>query len=170
MLTLKEWMEVIDYRITEGSDYCWTCFGNKPYTLSSWNGEHDGYSFNITFDTETQVVYMVESCDYKHNRAYRLINPDWVNAYNDYADRENPEYKNVAWDNVDYVDLEVNDDWIQKALAIKAGENYDTRVSVPVDFTDEELFKYMKMAHEHDMSLNQFIEQALRKVIEQEAQ
>lgn len=170
MLTLKEWMEVIDYRITEGSDYCWTCFGNKPYTLSSWNGEHDGYSFNITFDTETQVVYMVESCDYKHNRAYRLINPDWVNAYNDYADRENPEYKNVAWDNVDYVDLEVDDDWIQKALAIKAGENYDTRVSVPVDFTDEELFKYMKMAHEHDMSLNQFIEQALRKVIEQEAQ
>ena len=170
MLTLKEWMEVIDYRITEGSDYCWTCFGNKPYTLSSWNGDHDGYSFNITFDTETQVVYMVESCDYKHNRAYRLINPDWVNAYNDYADRENPEYKNVAWDNVDYVDLEVNDDWIQKALAIKAGENYDTRVSVPVDFTDEELFKYMKMAHEHDMSLNQFIEQALRKVIEQEAQ
>ncbi len=170
MLTLKEWMEVIDYRITEGSDYCWTCFGNKPYTLSSWNGDHDGYSFNITFDTGTQEVYMVESCDYKHNRAYRLINPDWVKAYNDYADRENPEYKNVAWDNVDYVDLEVDDDWIQKALAIKAGENYDTRVSVPVDFTDEELFKYMKMAHEQDMTLNQFIEHALRQVIEQEAQ
>jgi hypothetical protein len=65
-----------------------------------------------------------------------------------------------AWDEVDYVDLDVDDDFIQKALAIIAGEDYDTRVSVPVNFTDEELLKYMKMAHDRDMTFNAFVEEA----------
>ncbi len=167
MITLKEWMEVVDYRITEGSDFTWPCFGDSPYTLSAWNGDHDGYSFNITFDTQTQEVYVVEACDYKNNRAYRIINPDWVKSYNDHADRENPEYKNVAWDDVDYIDLETNDDWLEKARAIANGEDYDTRVSIPVDFTDDELLKYMTMAHERDMTFNQFIEEALRHAIDE---
>jgi hypothetical protein len=167
MITLKEFMEVVDYRITEGSDFTWTCFGDNSYTLSSWNQEHDGYSFNITFNTQTQEVFMVESCDYKHQRAYRLINPEWVDAYNKYAERENPAYKDQAWDDVDYVDLESDDDWIQKALSIKAGEDYDTRVSVPLDFSDQDLLKYMTMAHERDMTFNEFIEEALRNALEE---
>ncbi len=169
MITLKEFMEVVDYRITEGSDYTWNCFGDesKPYSLSAWNGDHDGWSFNITFDTRTQEVYIVEACDYKRDRAYRIINPNWIKDFTEYADRENPEYKNNAWDGVDFVDLDVDDDWLQKAMSIVNGEDYDTRVSVPVDFTDEELLKYMTMAHERDMTFNQFVEEALRQAIEE---
>jgi hypothetical protein len=46
-----------------------------------------------------------------------------------------------AWDDTKWVDLEADDDWIQKALAIVAGEDYDTRVSVPMNFSDEELLQ-----------------------------
>jgi hypothetical protein len=38
---------------------------------------------------------------------------------------------------------------------------------MPVDFSDEDLFRYMKLAHERDITLNQLIEQALRKFIAQ---
>ena len=76
---------------------------------------------------------------------------------------------NQAWDDVDYIDLDVDDDFIQKALAIKAGEDYDTRVSVPVDFTDDELLTYMKIAHERDITFNQLIEEALREAIKTHA-
>jgi hypothetical protein len=55
---------------------------------------------------------------------------------------------------------------MQKALAIAAGEESDTRVSMPIDFTDEQLLKYMKLAHERDMTFNQFVEDALREAIE----
>lgn len=165
MITLKDFLEVVDYRITEGSDYTWHCFGDKPYSLSSWNGEYDGHSFNIIFDTGTQEVYMVEACDYKHNRAYRLINPDWKSAYDTYADQHNPEYKDQAWDDVNYVDLEVEDDWLEKARAIITGEDYDTRVKVPVEFSDEQLLHYMKLAHERDITFNQLVEEALREAI-----
>ncbi len=169
MITLKEFMEVVDYRVTEGSDFTWHCFGDeaRPYTLSAWNQDHEGWSFNITFDTGDQTVYMVEACDYKHQRAYRLINPDWQKSYTDYAKQHVLKYVDQAWDDVNYTDLEVDDDWIQKALSIKSGEDYDTRVSVPLDIPDDELFKFMVAAHERDMTFNQFVEEALRHAIEE---
>jgi collagenase-like PrtC family protease len=61
--------------------------------------------------------------------------------------------------------LDVDDDFIQKALAIRAGEKYDTRVQIPVDFSDEELLQYMKLAHDRDMTFNEFVEEALRHAI-----
>ena len=62
--------------------------------------------------------------------------------------------------------MDVVDDFIQKALAIRAGETYDTRVQVPVDFSDEELLQYMKLAHERDMTFNELVEEALRHAID----
>ena len=165
MITLKEWMEIVDYRITEGSDYGWHCYGNDVHMLDSWNGEQDGHSFTVIFDTKTQVVYEVQAHDYVHNRAYRMINPDFQKKNKKEAKRRDIDKKN-AWDDVDYVDLEVEDDFIQKCLAIKAGEDYDTRVSVPMDFSDEELLQYMKLAHEQDITFNQLVERALREAID----
>jgi hypothetical protein len=165
MITLKEWMEIVDYRITEGSDYCWHCYGNDVHMLDSWNGEQDGFSFTVIFDTKTQVVYEVQAHDYVHNRAYRMINPDFQKKNKKEAKHRNID-KNNAWDDVDYVDIEVDDDFFQKCLAIKAGEDYDTRVSVPMDFSDEELLQYMKLAHDLDITFNQLVEQALREAID----
>ena len=39
--------------------------------------------------------------------------------------------------------------------------------SIEVDFDDEELLTYMKIAHERDITFNKFIELALRKAIEE---
>jgi hypothetical protein len=165
MITLKEWMEVVEYRVTEGSTFCWQCYGDNAYSLDSWNGDQDGYSFTIIFDTKTQVVYEVQSHDYKNQRAYRLINSDFKsNRDAESADRKVP--LDQAWDEVNYVDLEADDDWFQKALAIVAGEDYDTRVSIPIDLPEEELMVLFKMAHDRDMTFNDFIEQVLREQLE----
>lgn len=168
MISLKEWMELVNYRITEGDTYGWTCYGSNAHCLSSWNGIHGegGWSSAVVFDTQSQEVFEVEICDYTNNRAYRVINPDHRQAHTDEA-KSKSELANQAWDDVDYTDLEVDDDWYNKAASIVEGVVYDTRVSVPVDFTDEELLKYMTMAHERDMTFNQFIEEALRQAIEE---
>jgi hypothetical protein len=174
MITMKEWMELVDYKITEGSDYGWQCYGADAYQLDSWNGEHDGYSFCILFDTKTQAVYEVQAHDYLHQRAYRMINEDFRKKMKKEAKRRNVD-KNMAWElddgtPLEYVDLDVDDDFIQKCLSIKAGEDYDTRVQVPVDFSDEELLQYMKMAHERDITFNELVEEALRHaLVEMEA-
>ena len=53
-------------------------------------------------------------------------------------------------------------------MSIKAGEDYDTRVSIPLEFSDEELLTYMKLAHDLDITLNQLVEQALREALDRE--
>ena len=168
MITMKEWMELVGYRITEGSDYGWQCYGPNVYQLDSWNGEQDGHSFSIIFDTRDQTVYEVQAHDYVHNRAYRMINEDYAKKMKKEAKKRDVD-RDQAWDDVNYSDLEVDDDFIQKCLAIREGEDYDTRVSVPLTLGDDEMFELMKMAHEQDITLNELVERLLRRVIDEES-
>ena len=167
MITMKEWMELVDYKITEGSDYGWQCYGPNSYCLDSWNGVHGtgGYSFSIVFSTKSQKVYEVSVCDYTNNRAYRMINPSKIEKH-----RKEGESKSVlanqAWDDVDYIDLEVLDDFIQKCLAIKAGEDYSTDISVPIDLPDDLLMFAFKSAHEKNMTFNDWMNQVLRDFVD----
>ena len=155
MISLKEWMEVANYRITEGGDYF--AYGGA-YALTSWNGDQDGYSIEIIFSPRTQEVYEVQACDYKHNRAYRLV-------HGDYRDEK---LNDEAWDDTKWIDLESDDDWIQKALAIVAGEDYDTRVTIPLDLPEAELMVLFKAAHAEDMTFNDFVEKVLREKLADE--
>jgi hypothetical protein len=167
MITMKEWMELVDYRITEGSEYGWSCYGPNAYCLDSWNGVHGkgGYSFSIVFSTKSQKVYEVSMCDYTNDRAYRMINPKNVEKHDKEAKARNVNL-NEAWDDVDYVDLEVDDDFIQKALAIKAGEDYNTDVSIPLDLPDNLLMVAFKAAHEQNITFNEYVNNALRSLID----
>jgi hypothetical protein len=154
MLTIKEYMELVDYRITEGSEYC--MYGENTYLLSSWNGEQDGYNIDIMFDTKTQEVYCVEAYDYYNGRAYRLVNP----AYNDI------DHATEAWDEVKWIDLEVDDDFIQKAISIKNGEDYDTRIAVPLTLSKDDMMTLFQAAHEADMSFNDYLEELLMRYLD----
>lgn len=171
MITLKTYLEIVDYRITEGCEYTWSCYGSDAHTLTAWNGLHikGGWSTNIVFDTKTQTVYEVEVCDYSNNRAYRLINPEFVLAHKKEAKDRDLDFSE-AWDDVKYTDLETVEDWIEKAQAIVAGKDYDTRVQVPLDLPDDVMFQMMKMAHERDLTLNEFAEDMLRAYIKDHGQ
>ena len=167
MLNMREWMELVDYKITEGSDYGWSCYGPNSHTLDSWNGLHGdgGYSFSIVFSTKSQKVYEVSICDYTNNRAYRMINPKNVEKHRKEAVARNVNL-NEAWDVVDYVDLEVDDDFIQKCLAIKDGEDYDTGVLVPIDLPDDLLLQAALEAHKRNITLKAYINMALADLVE----
>jgi hypothetical protein len=167
MISMKEWMELVDYRITEGGEYGWQCYGPNAYALDSWNGVHGkgGYSFSIVFSTKTQKVYEVTVCDYTNDRAYRMIADNKLDKHRKEAESLDVNL-NQAWDSVDYVDLEIDDDFIQKCLAIRAGEPYSTDVSIPIDLPDEVLMFAFKQAHEKNMTFNDFVNQMLREFID----
>lgn len=170
MITIKDFMEVIDYRITEGSNYQWQCFGPDAYCLDSWDGDHEGHTVSIIFDTKTQEVYQVMVYDYAQNRAYRMTNLEYKEDFD--SECQDRDVLDHAWEDdqgnpIKYVDLDVKEDFLEKARAIVNGDDYDTRVQVPVEFTDEELFRYMKFAHEKDMTFNQLVEEAIRAAIEE---
>ena len=168
MITLEDFVKAIGYKITGGSDYCWDCFGPNARYLDSADKEGYGgaYSINAVFDSVDQTVFVVEAWDYVNHREYRWINPDYRKALKKEFKKKEIDFKE-SLDGNRYIDLEVAEDMLEKISAIVAGEEYDTRVKVPVDFTDEELLQYMKMAHERDMTFNEFVEEALRHAIDE---
>jgi hypothetical protein len=165
MISMKEFMELVNYRITEGGEYMWQCYGPTAYMLDSSNGEPDGHSFSIIFDTQDQTVYEVQAHDYVHQRAYRMINPDFEKKHRKESKRKDIN-RNEAWENVNYVDLGVDDDFIQKGLAIAAGEDYDTGVMVNLDLPDDLLLKAALEAHKQNITLNDYINKALANLVE----
>ena len=162
MITMRDFMETVNYRITEGSEFGWNCYGPNAYALSSWSGDNDqGYSASIVFDTETQVVYEMTVCDYKNKRAYRLFDPKFKDAYKKVVNN----YTDQAWDDVNYIDLETAEDMLDKAQSIVDGVDYDTRIQVPIELPDEELLTLFKMAHERDMTFNDFVVEVIKEQI-----
>lgn len=165
MITMRDFMETVNYRITEGGEYGWSGYGPNAYSLDSWNGDNDqGYSASIVFDTKGQLVYEMDVCDYKNQRAYRWIHPDFRDVYEKDAKSWDAD-KDQAWDDVSYIDLEVEDDMLDKAKSIVNGLDYDARIQVPIELPDEELLTLFKMAHERDMTFNDFVTEILTEAL-----
>jgi hypothetical protein len=169
MNLLKEWMDACEYRITEGSEYQWACYGPEAYCLDSWNGRQDGHSFTVIFDKQDQTVYELQAHDYVNNRAYRWINPDYKLEF-DAESVDRGVDAEEAWDDLKYVLLETTEDFFDKMTAIYEGEDYDTRVQVPLTLDDDQMFELMKMAHAEDITLNQLVERLLRRTILEQTQ
>jgi len=165
MITMQQFFELIEYKITEASTYGWQCYGPHAHSIDSWNGDQQGYTLSMVFDTRDQTVYEVTACDYDQNRAYRLIHPDYEKKHRKEAKRRDVNYQE-AWDDVNFVDLELTEDFLEKAHAIRAGESYDDRVAVPVELPDAEMFKLMKLAHKADVTLNQYVANLLRDALD----
>jgi len=166
-MTIKDFLETINYRITEGSEYCWRCYGETAHTLEYWSGISDGESASIIFDTETQVVYETTVNDYGSENSYRWIHSDYAEA-NKLECKQRGLRFNEAYDNINFIDLELEEDFLEKARAIINHEEYDIRVSIPLELSDNEVFTLMKLAHERDITLNQFIVELLEEVLNNE--
>ena len=72
---------------------------------------------------------------------------------------------------VEYTKLLVNEVLRLQAEGTDVANYYDVEPapameSIDVDFGDEELLQYMKLAHEQDITFNKFVENALRAAIE----
>lgn len=161
-MLLKNYLEAIQFKITEGSDYGWNCYGPNARYLDSY--KEDEYSISAIFDSENQFVYAIELWDYVNHREYRWQHPNFKEEF--LAEAEEREIDPTeSLDGNRYIDLEVSEDILEKIEAVISGRDYDTRVKVPVDFSDEELLKYMKLAHERDITFNELVEEALRCAI-----
>jgi hypothetical protein len=94
-----------------------------------------------------------------------MINPDFAKKHRKESKRRNAN-KDQAWDDVNYVDLDVDDDFMQKALAIAAGEDYDTSVMMNLDLPDDLLLSAAMEAHKQNITLNDYINKALAEMVE----
>lgn len=164
MIDLETLIKLADYKITGGEEYQWKCFGpNARYIDFETNPSE--VSFSIIFDTKTQEVYEATVCDYKKENCYRIINPSCKDDYQYEADYRNCNHMQ-AYDDVNYIDLDVDEDFIEKATAILNDEPYDERVVISVELPQDVIYILMQNAHNEDITLNHYMEKIFAAALE----
>lgn len=167
MITLKDFMEAIQYKVNDGSEYMWNCYGPNARSMEYWNGEHEGgVTVTCVFDTETQFVYEMEAWDNARGVEYRWIHPAYIEGHAQEAKNRGVDFEQ-SYDDNKFTDLEVAEDILEKAAAMVAGEDYDNRIMVTLNLSYDDEHLLMEMAHEADMSLNKFVEHILRLKVEE---
>ena len=154
--------EALDHKIVGGSEYQWSCWDNARWL----DYESDYAHASVVFNSKTQEIYTAEINDKLNEvKPYRWLNPDYKQLMIDES-KERGVNPNQAWDDVNWYDLETQEDWLTKARAIMRGEEFDRRIDVPLELDDDTLFRLFKMAHERDITLNKMVEIVLQEVID----
>ena len=164
---LSEVNEALGHKITSGSEHQWNCYGPSARFLDY---ESEFAHASVIYSTETQEIFQAEVSVKREawdedKKPYRWLNPEYKDSfYNEASDREvDPEQ---AWDDVKWIDLEVEGDWLEKATAMFNGLEFDTRIEVPIDLSDDLLLKLSMEAHKRDITLNKMVELVLQEAID----
>jgi hypothetical protein len=92
------------------------------------------------------------------------LNPSFKDAMYDEAKSRKVD-ADQAWDDIKWIDLETEEDYLEKATAIFNGLDFDTRIIVPINLPSSELLSLMTLAHEKDITFNQLVVELLEAVI-----
>lgn len=156
MVDLDQWLQAVNYGVTEG----WRVFNsNYMYAYScEKQDENNEYvcSLICEFNRLSKEVDVIEAHDYINKRAYRWINPKYVKIYRKNFESRGLDFKK-AYDDTNFIDLETESDILSKTLSIYEGFPYDDRVEIPLNLEKNDLFELMSLAHEKDVTLNQYV-------------
>lgn len=163
---LREVNEITEHRITEGSEYGWQCWDNARYL----DYESEFAHVSVVYNTKTQDIYQAEVSVKREawaqdEKPYRWLDPRYKDAMISEAKQRNVD-ANQAWDDVKWVDLEVEEDFLEKAKAMFNGDEWDSRVQVPLDLEDDLLLHLAMEAHKRDITLNKMVEIVLQEAID----
>jgi hypothetical protein len=158
---LEQILKATSYCITEGSEYLWQCYPNARILVCT-----SEYAYtSVVHSTVDQTVYevTVDSND-RDLPIYRWRNPDFIEAYNNesFARSIDPD---EALEGLKFMDTESEKDILDKVTAMMNGEEVDPTVEIMLNFSDEELLKFMCRAHEANMTFNEYCNLALSEFV-----
>jgi hypothetical protein len=167
-MKLAQINEAMSHQITGGSEYQWECFPDARFL--DYESEHAHVS--ILYSTVDQIVYQADASikrevwpdDKRFDKPYRWTNPIFKDAYINESKERNID-PDQAWDDVKWIELETDEDFLEKAKAMFEGDYWDTRIVVPVDLDDDTILKLSMEAHKRDITLNKMVEIVLQEAI-----
>jgi len=165
-MQLSQINQTFDHKITSGSEYQWNCFPDARFL----DYESDFAHISVLYSTSDQKIYQADASVKRDawdedKKPYRWTNPFYKDAYLSEAKKRNVD-PDQAWDDVTWIDLDVEDDWLEKATAMFNGDYWDTRVQIEVNLEDDLILGLAKEAHKRDITLNKMIEVVLQEVID----
>lgn len=162
-MQLHQVTKALQFRITGGSEYLWNCYPDGRYL----DFTSEFATASVIFNPNNHNIYEA-TVEPKDNRPYRWINPHYRTAVELEATSRGVD-KNEAWDDVMWIDLETEDDFLEKAEAIFSGADFDRRIQVPLTLNNDEMLQLAMLAHDQDITLNQLVVNILSDAIERKS-
>ena len=162
-MKLSDVNNALNHTIVSGAKYLWESFGPNVRFIDY---ESDYAYASAVYDTVTGVVYQANVSD-KNDEAknYRWTDPSYLTQFQDECKAKNID-PTVAWDNVKYTLLEVEEDFLEKATAIFEGKPFDNRIQIPLTLSDDLLLTLALKAHKRDITLNDMVIILLKEYME----
>ena len=165
-MKLAQINEAMNHQITGGSEYQWQCFPDARFL----DYESEYAHVSILYSTVDQTVYQADTSIKrdmwsKDEKPYRWTNPLFKDTYLNEAKERNID-PDQAWDDVKWVELEVAEDFLEKAQAMFNGDEWDSRIQVPLDLDNDLLLQLAMEAHKRDITLNKMVEIVLQQAID----
>ena len=160
---IKEILELMNYQLASTTDYLWTSFGENAKFWDFYDTEENETCTAIT-NSKMEVVCLEAFCDYLDEpKMYRWVDEKYKESFmneNNEKSYEENEYR--------IIDCETCDDILTKMKAILNRQNFDQRIKVPIELSDDLFLFVAKQAHEKDITFNQEMEHVLKTIIEKE--
>ena len=160
-MRLEDVLEAFEHKISGGDEYLWHSFPNARYI----DFECDfGYG-SVLYSTKDQTVYEASVHSKKDDCIpYRWFNIDFHEAYEEECAERGIDPA-IAWDDVEWAYVEDEYEFIKIAESVFTDTFY-SRETISLDAPKEDLFKWMLAAHVLDITLNAFVELALREALD----
>ena len=146
MINNKQFFDIVKFQVSSGSAYPNPVYASA-YMVNS--NKRDEFNASCIFNLDTGAVYEIYVHDCVKYNSYR-----WVAE----------EFRDSAA-NMSSASIEVEEDILEKLTAIVNGVEYDTRITMPIEMSDEDFLVMAKAAHAEDITFNEFIEKALTEAI-----
>lgn len=164
-------------RTSGGDPYLWTCFGENANFMEFRDVNGNGYSHCI-FDTKTYQVYQVHvevplACTEIPQQSFQWTAPEFIQGFL-FESKQHDVDPTIAYDDVVYRNILDEEEVLELVEDIGNCEYdhvpepvaSDGKVAVPLTLSQDEQFRLMQMAHEADMTLNQYVEMILQGEID----
>lgn len=167
-MLLKDIIQAAQYKISSGDDYGWKCYGENARFLD-FSSQELCVEASCIFDTQTQEVYEVSL--YLNDKAYRRLNPKTMQAMHDESFARDLDPR-VYVDNSHFVDLELDDDMLEKITSAFTTGTCSDDIVIALDLTPEleQLFANLPEGMSIQDIASQGVEEKVKEIMEHNAQ
>jgi hypothetical protein len=158
-MKLKKILKLFDYRISEGGQFLWKCFGDNVWTLDFNSPDDYRNGVSVTYDTVTTKVYYLSFSCAVGDTSYIWVDPDYEVAYG----------KERKARNIESTDCQCysKESFLTMALDAYKGKTPDFDLSLDVDLNlDQDDYQVLLiMAKQRGMTFDELVNEVFEDAL-----
>lgn len=167
-MKLFEVLQKIKPNITSGSQFLWKCYGNNAWMIDLCRIDtklHMNETVTIIYDSQHMEIYEISTYSEIHQLEYKWYNPNYREIVKEEYKNRNIDFDDPICEDIKLIELEMLDDIIEKSSAIIEGKDFDKRILVELNLTNEEIETLTRASVLSNQTIDEFVNSALIQII-----